>query len=92
VNKVFADSFGFSPEDIVGKTDFDIYPREIAERWQTEDKRVLESGQPEEFIVEELVDGKQVEVHCVRIPVFDENGGSKGILGMIWSREKGVVK
>src|SRR5690606_7330819 len=35
-----------SREQVLGKTDFDLFPRETAERVRADDRRVVESGEP----------------------------------------------
>ncbi len=47
VNKPFAQACGLgSPDAVVGKTDFDVWPRELAEAYHADDRVVLESGIP----------------------------------------------
>jgi rsbT co-antagonist protein RsbR len=53
VNKRFANLFQLSPDAMLGKTDFDIAPREIAEHVRANDRLVMEGKQPAE--VEESV-------------------------------------
>ena len=54
VNTPFARSFGWpSPEALVGKSDFDIVPKDMAESFRADDRWVLENGvskRIEEFI------------------------------------------
>lgn len=45
VNQVFAESVGLSSaREMVGKTDLDIWPRDLAESYQADDRTVLQSG------------------------------------------------
>ena len=46
LNKTVAQQLNLSPAEWYGKTDFDIWPAEVAKRLQANDRRVLESGQP----------------------------------------------
>lgn len=43
-NKALADRFGATPEDWIGKTDFETWPREIAEAFRQGDLRALEAN------------------------------------------------
>src|SRR5512147_1928402 len=46
-NQAFADDAGFSsPEEIIGKTDFDMPWKDQAELYRADDWRVLENGEP----------------------------------------------
>ena len=45
-NQAFADDAGFSsPEDIIGKTDFDMPWKEQAEFYRADDRRVIETNE-----------------------------------------------
>ena len=47
VNQPFAEACGMaSPDELIGKTDFDIWPAELAERYLADDIEVLTSGRP----------------------------------------------
>ena len=35
---------GHAPEALAGKTDFDIWPAELAKRYQSDDRVVIETG------------------------------------------------
>jgi PAS domain-containing protein len=37
------------PDEIPGKSDYDFYPKELADRHIAEDRRILESGRTEEM-------------------------------------------
>lgn len=57
VNSPLARNFGFaSPADLVGKTDFDITSRELAEAYRADDQIVLRSG--ESKLVEESMESQ----------------------------------
>jgi PAS domain S-box-containing protein len=70
VNQRFAEGFGQpSPQSLVGKTDFDIAPRELAERYREDDFAVLASGQSKN--VEEQIEsgGSKVWFETYKSPV-----------------------
>ena len=35
-----------SAKELVGKTDFDLFPRDIAEKYRSDDRQVLDTGTP----------------------------------------------
>ena len=41
VNEAFARAAGYSAEGLVGKTDFEIWPKEVAETNRSEDQQVI---------------------------------------------------
>jgi PAS domain S-box-containing protein len=49
INSVFGKRFNISLESIRGKTDYDIFPKEIADAVRTNDQKVRESGKPMEI-------------------------------------------
>ena len=81
-NANYARTLKIKPEDICGKTDYDFFPPEIAERLVTSEKRILATGEAKEF-VERYIDGGQEEfVHIRKIPLKDEKENILGILGV----------
>jgi len=43
-NKNYARDLKIQPDEIIGKTDYDFYNKELAEKYRADDKRILESG------------------------------------------------
>jgi PAS domain S-box-containing protein len=50
-NEPVARTCGMRPEDLVGKTDLDLFPRELAEQYRADDREVMRTGKRK--IVEE---------------------------------------
>ncbi len=84
VNLTYANDLGLSPEFFVGKTDSDLFPEEQALRFYSSDKRVLESGQVEEYEGSYTFNNNKIEVHIVKAPARDEDENIVGILGIFW--------
>jgi PAS domain S-box-containing protein len=55
-NQGFMTYLNISPDEILGKTNLEIFPAEFAERMTADDRRVVESGQSEE--IEEYYGGR----------------------------------
>ena len=53
-NDKFCAELGTTLENIKGKTDFDFFPRELAEKYRRDDKQVLESGQVLDVVEEHV--------------------------------------
>jgi PAS domain S-box-containing protein len=83
-NGNYARDLGIRPNEIAGKTDYDFYPRELAEKYRADDKRVLESGKVEDIEEEYVQNGQKVFVQTVKTPVKDENGNVVGVIGIFW--------
>ena len=83
-NRANLDNLGASSEaEILGKTDYDIYPAEIAENFYLDDKSVLTTGKPiinrEEIIVRF---GKKRTILTSKLPLFDQSGNIMGLVGI----------
>jgi PAS domain S-box-containing protein len=84
INAALGEFLGFSdPAGATGKTDFDFYPRELAEQLQGDDERVLAYG---EAIVNRLEkvprrDGAIRWWRTNRAPILDDDGNIIGLVG-----------
>jgi PAS domain S-box-containing protein len=81
-NANYAQDLGVRPIEIIGKTDFDFYPKDLAEKYRADDRRVIESGQVE--IIEEryIQHGEERLVQTFKAPVKDSEGNVTGVLGI----------
>ena len=84
-NQAFAEDAGFgSPQDLVGKTDFDMPWKEQAELYRADDQRVLDSGEVK-LNYEEPQTGPTGAVTWLRtskIPMRGADGKIFAVLGM----------
>ncbi len=73
-----------SMEDVIGKTDFDAYPAELAAKYWADDKVVLDSGLPIINREEPGLDaeGSPVWVMTTKVPLQDTNGQVTGLVGI----------
>jgi PAS domain S-box-containing protein len=83
-NKTNEQLTGHSREAAIGKTDFDLVPREQAEFFQLKDRETLANGKlvdiPEEPI--DTVEGTRRILHTQKIPILDENGNPQYLLAI----------
>jgi len=82
VNEVYAKMCNQKPEDIVGKTDFDFFPKEYAESYTLEDRLVMDTKQT--IPSEDLIVGPDGESwhETFKSPVFDNKGKVIGTVGI----------
>jgi len=83
-NENYARDLGIAPAELPGRTDYDFYPRELADKYRADDRAVMSSGKTEEFDEAYPQDGEARVVHTVKTPVTDEAGNVIGILGIFW--------
>jgi PAS domain S-box-containing protein len=82
VNKVFSDACGqASPEAVIGKTDLDVWPRDLAERYRSDDSEVMASRGMKS--VEEPVAGGSALgwIETYKKAVLDGDGRILGTVG-----------
>ncbi len=82
VNESFARAAGHSKCEILGKTDRDIWPAELAERYANDDRRVMASG--EQFLVEEPIAEQSGTrwFETFKTPIRDTRGCVTGTVGL----------
>ena len=82
VNAGFVTLFGTqNAEELVGKTDFDIAPAELAEGYRADDRVVLETRQKKN-VEEEIIDaGTRKWFETYKAPVIDSKGELLGTVG-----------
>jgi len=84
-NQRYCDELGVPYDDLLGQTDYDLFPDELANKYRDDDKRVTENGHTLEDIEEHRrADGSQLFVHVLKAPVFDADGNVAGTQGMFW--------
>ncbi|NLS94404.1 MAG: response regulator [Planctomycetaceae bacterium] len=83
-NRSFCTLLGKSFDEIVGKSDFDFYPRELAEKYRADDEVVLETGELFETEEQNRQDGHIRFVHVMKSPVFDAAGQIIGMQAIFW--------
>jgi PAS domain S-box-containing protein len=84
VNKAFCTSLGCTEADMVGKTDLEFYPPELAERFRADDRWVMTRRQQLEFEDQRIIHGQSRLVHVLKTPVEDVAGKVVGVLGLRW--------
>ena len=83
-NRRYAEELGLSPEDIVGKTDFDLFCDEIARKYRHDDDRIMTIGEIEELEEPYETENIQRIIQTVKTPIRDPDGQVIGILGIFW--------
>ncbi len=84
-NEAFATLHGAkSPDDLLGKTAFDLFPKEIADRFQAEDLKVMRSGgalvETERTAVDAQGNAKLLQT--TKVALIDKNDETVGIVGL----------
>lgn len=83
-NRPFALDGGLqSPEEIIGRNDFEMGWAEQAELYRSDDRLVIETGQPKLGYEEPQTkpDGGRIWLRTNKVPLLDAEGRIKGVLG-----------
>ena len=84
-NELACEVMGVSPADVIGKTDFDLFPAELAKKYLSDDRRVIESGKLHHNVeLHQEAGGKQKHVEVWKAPLYDAAGEIIGIQVMFW--------
>jgi PAS domain S-box-containing protein len=82
-NNAFLEYAGTTREELVGHTDFDFFPKDVAEFFREKDRQMFSEGKPrrnEEWI--DYPDGRRVLLDTLKIPYFDTDGQLLGMIGV----------
>jgi two-component system, NtrC family, sensor kinase len=83
-NKLVANRMGVTPEQLLGKSDFDFFPREMAEKFFNDEQALLASGKPLidcEEIAFDKISGTNRVIVTSKVPLHDEQGRLTGLVG-----------
>ncbi|MEW6534417.1 MAG: PAS domain S-box protein [Candidatus Auribacterota bacterium] len=80
-SKSFARVMNVSPAEIAGKTDDDLMPKHLAEKYRADDRRIMAEKTTEEFDDEFIEDGQIKIARTTKTAVLNEKGEVIGILG-----------
>lgn len=84
-NRQFCASLGMTLDQVRGKTDHDLYPRELADKYRADDCKVMDSGVTFEDIEAHFKKpGEIIYVQVLKTPVYDSLGQVAGVQGAFW--------
>lgn len=82
-NKACGLLYGRNVKDVIGKTDLDLFSREIGEKFREDDKRILSQDKPvnlEEWVT--YPDGRKVLLETLKLPFKNYEGETLGLIGI----------
>jgi len=84
-NQRFCDELGHPREQIVGKTDFDFFPKTLADKYRSDDHWVVESGRVLDIVEQHVTPrGETLHVQVMKTPLYAADGGLIGIQAIFW--------
>jgi two-component system, sensor histidine kinase and response regulator len=84
-NRKFCHSIGRPLNEILGKTDFDFFPPDLANKYLQDDLRVMSTLENLDTVEEHVTPGgEKLFVHVIKTPLYDAFGRVVGIQGIFW--------
>ncbi len=83
-NRLFCGLLGKPLEEVVGKTDFDFYPKELAEKYRRDDHRVVTTGKLFTDVEQYEKHGQTLYMEVMKSPVYDPAGAIVGVQAVFW--------
>ncbi len=83
-NESYAQDLKITTDEMKGKTDYDFHPKNLAEKYIADDKRIIKSGKAEEIEETYINNDNELIVRTLKSPVWDESGNIIGIFGIFW--------
>ena len=84
VNRSACELIGLPHDEVLGKTDFDFYPEELAAKYRDDDRRVIETGELLDTVEENRQDGQTRYVQVMKSAVKDALGKTIGVQVIFW--------
>jgi PAS domain S-box-containing protein len=84
VNRAFCKLLNRSREDILGKTDYDFFPRQLADKYRADDAWVIETGEQFEDVEASEEGGEFRYFRVIKTPFRDAVGRVAGSQAVFW--------
>ncbi len=73
-NRSYLELFDTTADELLGLTDYDRFPKSVADEYRANDLNVIESGEPREFEESSVFDGVEHSYVTVKFPLRDKRG------------------
>jgi PAS domain S-box-containing protein len=83
VNPAFCRFLAMPEQKIIGRTDFDLFPRPEAETCRNDDEKVMETGKPRVQVRATVRGAEKKWLQVSKTPIFDETGTCLGVLSLV---------
>ncbi len=85
VNQRFCKTLNRTAAEILGRTDFDFFPAELAEKYRRDDDEIMRSGKPlEAQEIHQSPGGEKQFVQTVKTPLYDAQKRVIGLQAIFW--------
>ena len=81
-NQALAQTFNGKIDEIIGKTDQDLFPPSILEKIKADDHSIMKSGEISTFEETVPIEGRDITYLTTKTPYYDDDGNCLGIVGI----------
>jgi PAS domain S-box-containing protein len=82
INDAYAAAYDKTEEEILGRTDFDLWPKDCAEMYAAADRAVLKSKKRMQFEYSGVHFGREEWLEVIETPIIDESGDVTATVGI----------
>ena len=79
-NSLFAKELGITADQIAGHDDYDYFPKDLADKYRTDDAEVMERNESAEIEERYVNKGVASWMQTTKIPIHDDHGRVTGVL------------
>lgn len=83
-NRTYCELFHRSLSSLIGKTDYDLFPPELAEKYVRDDQEVAETGEIFHDIEKNVTEGKARYFEVYKVPVYGGDGQVAETQAIFW--------
>jgi two-component system sensor histidine kinase/response regulator len=84
-NQKFCQSIGKPLDELIGRTDFDLFPPELAAKYHRDDVRVINTRENLDTVeAHQGPHGERLFVHVIKTPLYDASGQVIGVQGIFY--------
>jgi diguanylate cyclase (GGDEF)-like protein/PAS domain S-box-containing protein len=81
-NERYAQDLGLPEEAILGRDDYAFFPPDLAAKYQSDDQRVMSSGESAEIEERYLHQDRELWIRTIKTPLRDDSGEVTAVLGI----------
>jgi two-component system, NtrC family, sensor kinase len=91
-NRCYCAMMKRSLPELLGKTDFDLFPEDLANKYVSDDRYVMQTGKTLDTIeAHHSPDGNRLFVHVVKTPAYNAENEIIGVQGIFWDVTQEVL-
>ena len=89
VNKSLCELLRMTPAEVIGRTDYEVFPAPWAEAYHATDLRVAQTGELADLLETlRLADGRELKIHTIKTPIYDSAQQIIGTQLLFWDITK----